>query len=162
MTFRIFAACALSLCALVDLPGCSGGSSGSAAPAAVAANPPLMYPLSSSEGPEATPAPAALGVQNLNLSFTGTSQDQAVLVYEKGYTGNFTVNASCQAAAGAGQGTVPATALFAGATTGAGPGAVLTVVAGATGGTCSFTVTDTNKQQSVLFVGTSLTGGTVS
>ncbi len=161
MSFRIFAACALSLCALVDLPGCSGGSDGSAA-APAAANPPLLYPLSSSEGPEATPAPATLGVQSLNLSFTGTSQANAVLVYEKGYTGTFTVTASCQAAAGAGAGTVPATALFAGAATGAGPGAVLTVIAGATGGTCSFTVTDTNKQQSVLFVGTSLTGGTVS
>ncbi len=142
------------------LSGCSGGDA-SSTPQAAKNSAPLLYPLGSSAA-TATPPAGALGLQSLNLQFTATAQAQAVLVYEQAFTGTFTVTHSCQAAAGAATGAVPATGLFAAAaTTATGPGAVLTVTAGATGGTCSFTVNDGGTGQAVLFTGTTLTAGKI-
>jgi hypothetical protein len=123
----------------------------------------MLYALGSSVSPEtSTPPAGVLGVQSLNLTFTGTGQTNAVLAYETGYTGSFTVASSCTNAAGAASGTSPATATFAGSKTGTGPGAVLTVTAGATGGTCTYTITDSGSNSAILFVGTSLTTGSIS
>jgi hypothetical protein len=121
-----------------------------------------LYPLDSASTSSTTPAPGVLGLQSLNVTFTAASQSNAVLVYEEGYTGSFTVASACTNATGAASGAVPATALFAGSATGTGPGAVLTLTSGATGGTCTFTVTDSNSGQAVLFVGNTRTSGTVS
>ncbi len=164
MTFGALCSRVSCVCFAALITACSGGGSPSGpSPAAAKSSGPLLYALGSSTAPQtSTPPTGVLGVQSLNLTFTGTGQTNAVLAYETGYAESFTVASSCKNAAGAASGTTPATATFGGSTTGTGPGAVLTVTAGATGGTCTYTITDSNSNSSILFVGTSLTGGTVS
>ncbi len=217
MTFRILAACFASLCIF---NACSGGS-GSGTPATPAtpshsSNQPLLYSLGAATAEStstSTPPAGTLGLQSLDLTFTYAGQSNAVLVYEVGYTGKFTIASSCTAGptvaartrfaatatptasatatakpsatatatatakpsatatasaspvatpTATASGAVSATATFTGSTPGAGPGSVLTVTAGSTGGTCQFTVTDSSNNTSVLFVGNTLTTGSVS
>ncbi len=164
MIFPSFSVRMALLCTAAAMTACSGGGATSAPDSSVAKKSgPVLYALASNASPDtSTPPAGVIGVQSLNLTFTGTGQTNAVLAYETEYVESFTVASSCTNAAGAASGTSPATATFAGSTSGSGPGAVLTVTAGATGGTCTFTVSDSQGNTAILFVGTSLTGGTIS
>jgi len=165
MTIRALCFRIVLLSGVALVTACSGGGASSAPSSSTATKTsgPLLYTLGSNVSPNtSTPPSGVLGVQSLNLTFTGTGQTNAVLAYETSYVGSYTVASSCTNATGAASGTSPATATFAGSTTGSGPGAVLTVTAGATGGTCTFTITDSQNNTAILFVGTSLTGGSIS
>lgn len=170
LNFRI--ASRVGVCAaMAVLAGCSGGSSAASPAASATLSPssntgPQLYQLASGSSGTITEPPAGtLGLKTLDLAFTATAQNQAVLVDESGYTKTFALTSQCTASAGAATGAVPATAIFTAAspTSGTGPAAVLTITAGATGGTCTFTITDANTtaQSAVIFVGTTLTAGSV-
>lgn len=123
----------------------------------------LLYPLSGSGPfPTTTTPSGVVGEQNENLTFTASGQKTALLVFESGYTGAFTVASSCQTPTVASGATGVATAAFASTATSDGPGAVLTVTAGATGGTCTFTISDASKNSVTVFVGNTITNGSVS
>jgi len=136
MTFRTRADSFASLC-IFD--ACSGGS-GSGTPsvpetASQSSNPPLLSSLGSAT------TQGSMGLQSLDLTFTYAGKANAVLVYEVGYTGKFTMASSC--------------------TTGPTVAARTRVAATATP-TCQLTVTDSGNNTAVRFVGKTLATGSVA
>lgn len=141
--------------------GGSGGVPGAAAPSAGGPVSDLMlYPLSSGAAtPYTSPPPGTPGALNENVAFTVAGAQSSLLVYQSSYTGTFTISQACETPSMPSGATGVATATL---VTSTGPAAVLNVQAGSNGGTCVFTITGGASKTATVFVGNTVTTGSVN
>ena len=154
---RSILARALGAAFLLATSACAGGS-GTPAQALTSQNaaPVMLYPASAG-GSIATPSP--VGTLTQNVAFTAAGSQAYILAYQSGFTGTFTVASACQTPSQPTGATGVATAAFGVPT---GPGAVLTITAGSTGGNCVFTITGASSKTATVFVGNTVTTGNVN
>jgi hypothetical protein len=107
-----------------------------------------------------------VGATKVQAAFTAANQIEYFYAQQSNNAGaGLTVSTSCTQGPGPGTPPVASTAPLSGTASSSFPitnGSIFTITAGGAGGTCVVTVSGANNQSAVIFVGVSITNGSVS